>query len=413
MEPDAESVNVIEDKEEKNNLVKYDNDFVLSSNFNSLSSVQQDIFFSAVSFLCRDKTDHIVIPAAIIKARANLTDKKYTRTAYYTLLHGLEDIILKTIFTVHADGKEWKGSLFDTFAIDDESGDFEIFLNPHASHFFFSIPGPYSQFELQALLMLKSKYSKNLFRMLIAKYGGKWHPTAENLIEVFDLKNKRALSLMVHRLPKYIEDIKKTGYFENIKFSTVYDDKRQGRPLKSILFQFSGSQNKRNELRELSHWWGEQELSVEEQSYMLEGSQDNKPTENIEESVNKTVNAREITDIDLKCPICGSMFKKSYNPKSGTDFWGHRDYAYSNCCYAKKTFDTVEDLKAFIEFEQKVESQKASYRALVAQNPIARAAKEAADEQKAYLAETRNAIRRESGLQGIDESDIFASILKK
>ena len=142
----------------KNNLVKYKNDFVLSANFNQLSSVQQDIFFSAVSFLCRDKAAHIVIPSNVIKVRANLTDKKYTRSAYYRLLHGLEEIILKTIFTVHSDGKEWKGSLFDTFAIDDNTGDFEMFLNPHAVHFFFQIPGPFSQFELQAFMGLKSKY---------------------------------------------------------------------------------------------------------------------------------------------------------------------------------------------------------------------------------------------------------------
>ena len=65
----------------KNNLVKYKNDFVLSANFNQLSSVQQDIFFSAVSFLCRDKAAHIVIPSNVNKVRANLTDKKYTRSA--------------------------------------------------------------------------------------------------------------------------------------------------------------------------------------------------------------------------------------------------------------------------------------------------------------------------------------------
>lgn len=45
--------------------------------------------------------------------------------------------------------------------------------------------------------------------MLIAKYNGRWNPDTNELIEVFGLKNKNALSTLTHRMPVYIEDIKK------------------------------------------------------------------------------------------------------------------------------------------------------------------------------------------------------------
>ncbi len=404
-------------KKAKNNLVKYDNDFVLSSNFNQLSSVQQDIFFSAVSFLCRDKTAHVVIPSSVIKARANLTDKKYTKSAYYNLLHGLEDVILKTFFTVHSEGKEWRGSLFDTFAIDDKTGDFEMFLNPHAANFFFQIPGPFSQFELQTLLGLKSKYAKNMFRMLLAHYNGRWNPSTEELISTFGLKNRGALSAFSHRIPKYVDDIKKTGYFSEIKHIVVRDDTKPGRPMTLIEFEFRMNPNKRNELSDLSRWWGNQKLSNTEKSYILP-SQSTKTESSIIENKTAGTDITEKTKISepmdvmmepgLKCPICGSKFKKSHNPKSGTDFWGHADYSHSDCCYAKKTFDTIDNLQEFVEFERKKEEQKEKYRKIMENNPIAIAAQRAANEQKANREETRKALsERDSDLVSISESDFI------
>lgn len=381
----------------KNNLVKYKNDFVLSANFNQLSSVQQDIFFSAVSFLCRDKAAHIVIPSNVIKVRANLTDKKYTRSVYYRLLHGLEEIILKTIFTVHSDGKEWKGSLFDTFAIDDNTGDFEMFLNPHAVHFFFQIPGPFSQFELQAFMGLKSKYSKNLFRMLIAKYNGRWNPDTNELIEVFGLKNKNALSTLTHRMPVYIEDIKKTGYFEYIDFKTVRDDSKHGRPLKSVNFRFNANVKKRNELRDLSRWWGEQKLSADEQSYIPKNAVDF-ADDNEDEVIGEK--------IEFRCPVCNAKYIRAYNPKLQKDFWGHIDYLHSDCCYAQKTFDTVDDLADFIRFEQQKEQQKERYKKISLQDPITLAAQKAAAEQITDRAQTKLELENGNTLNGIDESEI-------
>lgn len=387
---------------ERNNLVKYDNDFILSSNFNQLTSVQQDIFFSAVSFLCRDKTEHIVIPASVIKTRANLTDKKYKRSAYYKLLHGLEEVILKTVFTVHSDGKEWRGTLFDTFSIDDNTGDFEMYLNPHAAHFFFQIPGPFSQFELQAFMGLTSKYSKNLFRVLIAKYNGRWNPDPEELVNVFGLKNRSAVSTLTHRMQQYIDDIMQTGYFDYIKFKTVRDDARHGRPLKFVKFEFNTNPKKRNELRKLSRWWGEQQLSADEKSYIVQNP------DRLESPQSDTNDESKDDEIELKCPICNAKYIKSYNPKRQKDFWGHIDYASSKCCYAKRTFDTIDDLKDFIQFEKEKENQKKYYRELKEKDPIAMAAQKAAAEQKVNREKMRQELLdgNEYGLEGISEDDI-------
>ena len=406
MDNDEKNKNVVENEGNttgKNNLVKYDNDFILSSNCNQLSSAQQDIFFSAVSFLSRNKTEHIILPAAVIKKRANLVDKKYAKASYYKILHGLEEIILKTIFTVHCDGKEWKGTLFDTFAIDDKTGDFEMFLNPHAAHFFFQIPGPFSQFELQAFIGLNSKYAKNLFRVLIAKYNGRWNPEVEELINVFGLKNKTQLSMLTFRMPKYIDEILQTGYFEYIKYKTVRDDTKHGRPLKLINFEFNLNPKKKNELRQLSRWWGEQQLSDDEKSYICQSLNE---LDNQNPNAAKPEDNSESNEVDLRCPICGSKYMKSYNPKQSKDFWGHFDYAHSDCYYAKKTFDTIEELKEFIASEKEKEAQKERFKKLQSKNPIAIAAKKAADEEKANREKTKEELLKGSGLTNISEADI-------
>lgn len=368
---------IIMNKNDENmpNLVKYDNDFILTSRFNQLSSVQQDIFFSAVSFLCRNKATHVVIPASVIKERANLMDKNYTRDAYYALLHDLEDIILQTIFFAHFNGEEWKGSLFNTFAINDKTGDFKMFLNPNAAHYFFQIPGPFSRFELQAFMRLNSKYAKNLFRVLLAKYNGIWNPDSEELIATFGLKSKKQIPTLLHRMDKYIEEIKNTGYFTDITFTILRDNTRRGRPLKSVHFEFIFSLKKRAEIKDISRSWADKELSFAEKSYTQED--DGLPQIGLEQKKNK-----ETGEILPVCPYCGSQFIYSHNPKMNKNFIGHIDYETSKCKLGRKTFDSMNDLKAFLDVEKKKIAHNEVLKSFLAVNPIAQKAAKAEVEQK-------------------------------
>lgn len=79
---------------------------------------------------------------------------------------------------------------------------------------------------------------------------------------------------------------------------------------------------------------------------------------------------------------------------------------HSDCCYAQKTFDTVDDLADFIRFEQQKEQQKERYKKISLQDPITLAAQKAAAEQITDRVQTKLELENGNTLNGIDESEI-------
>lgn len=97
--------------------------------------------------------------------------------------------------------------------------------------------------------------------------------------------------------------------------------------MKSVNFRFNANGKKRNELRDLSRWWGEQKLSADEQSYIPQNAVDF-ADDNEDEVIGEK--------IEFRCPVCNAKYIRAYNPKLQKDFWGHIDYLHSDCCYAQK-----------------------------------------------------------------------------
>ena len=339
--------------DEKRDIVKYDNDFTLSTNFNRLSKVQQAIFFTGVSYLVKQRSTHVVISADDIKQKANLVGNAYTKKKYYEIIHGIEEIVLHTIFRVRAEGKEWRGVLFDTFALDDATGDFEMFLNPHASRYFFDIPGSFSLYELEAFLSLRSKFAQILFREFLARYAGSWTPSVADLVNCFklDIDNKgktrtekatkTAVANFVGRLDKYIDDVRSTGYFINISY-TVNHKPGRGSPVESISFKFDRSNKKALELKGKKKWEPPKPV-IEEKKHERQEFVTNGDGHFV---VNRTV---EVEKIQKKCPIChaGLLTHKISNGKiiefcENNERWGLGTKSCQYCRFIDQSDKTNE-----------------------------------------------------------------------
>lgn len=310
------------DADEKS-LVKYDNDFVLSTNFNRLSKIQQDIFFTGISFLVENKSTHVVLDARSIKRRAGLTNFGYTTKQYFDILHGLEDVILSTQFLVRSNGKEWRGVLFNTFAVDETTGDFEMFLNPHAAKYFFNIPGAFSLYELTVFLQLHSRFEQILFREFLAHYPNFWKLSYEDIINVFNLnlpdnnlkRTKQRVANFLNRLRStYLPHVEETGYFRNITVD-IHRKHTRGNPIDFITFSYERNEDKGRALQNpITHYSTRRRVYIKKKH--------STPNFNTDGFGEVKVKLKESVELVPKlCPLCKAPLLQSFSKDNNKPYY--------------------------------------------------------------------------------------------
>ena len=228
------------------NIVKYDNEFNMTREFNKLSQIEQDIFFSITSEFTKTKSRSVIMTPKVIRSKAKL-DKTYRPSEIIKFIDCVSKKLSQITFSVRKDNKRILGSLFSLFIIDEITGETEVKLNSDFLNYFADIPISFTQFELEQFVLLKSKYSKILFRYLMDLKNFTHNSNSEGYkywkIDFDDFKKLMSFpksyksSVILDVLEKSVEEISNTIYFKDLKVSREYG-KGRGRPIKNLLFTY-------------------------------------------------------------------------------------------------------------------------------------------------------------------------------
>ena len=308
-------------------IVKYDNEFNLTLNFNKLSQVEQDIFFAITSEITKTKKTQLKLTANYIRQKINLQNI-YRPSEVTTFLKTLSVKLSEIPFIVENEGEFIVTPIFAKFRVDKTTQETDIILNDQFLTYFYDIPLSFTQFELIKFVNIKSKYAKTLFRYLLdlkhyaheRKDGVRiWRVDFDEFKKIMSFPKSYQTTSVIRNLNKSIEEINKTGYIISLSYERIYSVEKKGKPIKSLIFSY------------------ELAKSTSKSAY----------AEQFSENVDSEQKEKYF------CPYC----KKEVVRKNGKNgiFYGHKYYVKAEC---KHTWSSLEDLNHDIELVNTKENEK-------------------------------------------------------
>lgn len=183
------------------NILKYHND-LNKYNFN-LSEKELNLIF-CIFFYLQEEKDTIHIDLYILK-KLSIAD-----THNFRFFNSLSNI-----------QKNFLGELFEIFQINKDSNSLEVKLLSEKKYLFNDLKNTFTKFDLNEFLILKSKYSKNIYRLL-----KQWDSKKEKIFTLDDFKKILNIpnSYRISELDRFI--IKKSfleleAFFYNLKTDKV------------------------------------------------------------------------------------------------------------------------------------------------------------------------------------------------
>lgn len=308
-------VNDIESSIKPKPLVKYDRRFCQFSGVNSLSKLDQDLFFSVLSIMRERKEINTVISAKDLIARSEYLQNhhggNYTTTALVSAIKKMAINVSKCTFIIDSPQAVDVINLFDRFRVDKDTGDLTIVLAPTFSHIFFNIESTFTRFYLQQFLNLKSKYSKALYRLLLDHHRT-FTISMGDLFSIFRIKNPNTQRQFLNRMPTYLKELEATGDFKgDIRAEKISTKDSNNKKTKSITFNFAENSNRV-----------------------------------VESSRNELQN-------NYYCPYCHEVLVWRHNKRDGSKFLGHINYKDCKC-----PVTTYPDVQALMSETEKVEKAR-------------------------------------------------------
>lgn len=284
-------------------VVKYDRRFpMFFTGVNTLSKIDQDLFFAVLSLIKERKSINTVISSSVLINRSKYLKRhqgKYTTAKICNLIKNMVINVSTVTVVIDAPDAFEALSLFDRFRVDKNTADLTVVLAPAFSNMFFDIADiRFTRFYLDRFIGLKSKYSKNLYRLLLDHHSS-FTIDIDDFCALFGIegnkKDKKYISAkkqLLHRLPKYVDDVKATGDFSQLEYIFNHSASLRYHPIVSITFNFIENRNRIREVNTI----------------------DNNPA-----------------DDKLYCPDCHELLVCSKNRKTGVYFYRHADYKHCKC----------------------------------------------------------------------------------
>jgi len=227
-------------------LVIYEND-MNKLNFGSFTKVDMNFFMALCYFMKNRGTTIFSITFPELKEKANFSQ---TETKdFLAALNHMVDQVLKvnsTIIQKTESGKRriYKFDIFPTFVIDEEKSLLEVGVNEHYAWLLNEFKN-YTSMDLNEIVGFKSKYTKNLFRLIRQwKSRGVLKITGEENIRDFREKigvkdTYRNAEMKRRCLDPAVKEINESnGSIKNLTYHFEYADGRRGKPIKSIIFNW-------------------------------------------------------------------------------------------------------------------------------------------------------------------------------
>lgn len=344
-------------------IVKYDRRF--SNYFKaaySLSKIDADLFNTVLSIIRERKEVCTMILANDIIDRSRYLEKKsrnFTIKKLIAYIDQMTDHVGGMYYLVHNEETDMdiKMYLFDSFGINQKTGDLTVILGKSFSRYFFDIEKqrPFTRYYLSNYLSLKSKYTKTLYRLFLDHYGGFTIDITE-LFDILELNNSSTQRSFINRLPIYVKQIEGTGDFLLPIEFTVNKVPGKKRANQSITFSYR---------------------------------------ENPERISEKVIGESDIQECDdeesLICPYCGDEIIEAVNQNTGKKFWHHKNWKDHKNCELKNA-ENLDDMLKAIESGRKKMAERKKEKEALANNPIAIENRKSAENALKYREQLREEI---------------------
>lgn len=281
---------------EKKDVVKYDNNFNFT-NLSQLSKLEFDILATCLSQIQASKTLRVEISFDELREKGFFFERNIRRSDIIPKLKPLGDKMVDIKFRVYSEKEYRIMPIFIDFLADLKKEKITIEMNKIFSKYFFDIPEKigFSQFELKAIVFLKSKYSQILFRHLLENFTGKWSVSFFYFRKTLGFPDSYKTGEIKKTLDRIIPELEATGYFSDIEYDWTYS-RRQGRPIKDIIFNYKVNQYKAAERAG--------QTTIADYDYTTQ----TEPKTQLEVDISdplRPVAVEKTVEIERKCPYCG------------------------------------------------------------------------------------------------------------
>lgn len=358
---------------EKGRVVKVDNSFNQTHEFNRLNAIEQNISWAIISMFSTGDTDDehskvtqcLTVDSVTIRNLAGIgpSGSRITKVDYRKTLEKLRHFFLTQYFVVHI--KEG-GMLFERgtpvfrhFDILNDGEKVSLELMPESTHFFAKIFDGlgFSVFALQKMIDIPTPTAKTLYRLFLdGKHFNGWNATYAEICEEFGFTKRPAFYTFYRRLPEYIKQIKDTGDFDVLDYQPIRDETKRGHPIVSIFFNIKVNPNR---LKKLLKHYHPQKKRAPPKFYPLKVSRaySNDVLKTKGDGILSVKQDTWHEMIDVKCPKCGgtvSAFIKKDDGKvaficSNSHFWS---LGNQNCGFyaeAEQPSRLSDDIKSWIK----------------------------------------------------------------
>lgn len=216
-------------------IVRYDNR-MNTLKFNGFNKVDMNLLMALCSKMKDRSTDRITMTFDRIKELASYTSTD--KQEFISDLERMSDRLMKVNSKIITDGKIALFVLFPTFIIDPDEETLTVAVNQDFA-FLLNELEQYTTFELEEFVDLKSKYAKNLYRLL-KQWRTQGQYTFHDLVEFRNLmdipssySNKKVMQKCVNVAIDEIGELDRS--FKDFKCKPVYSKKR-GKPLEKLIF---------------------------------------------------------------------------------------------------------------------------------------------------------------------------------
>lgn len=355
-------------------IVKVDNSFNKTHEFNRLSAIEQNISWAIISMFSTgdtDADDHVVqsltVNSSEIRNLAGVgaSGSRITKSEYRKTINKLRHFFLTQYFVVHIQENgmllERGTPVFRHFDVLNDGEQIYLELMPESTHFFSKIFEGigFSVFALQKMIEISSPTAKILYRLFLdGKHRNGWKASYEELREEFGFKKRNGFYTFYRRLPDYINQVNKTGDFEILKFDALHDKTKRGNPITHILFSIKLKPDRIKKL--VKHYHSYKVINSNTTFYDLSVAKTYSSSTNLKQNKDGTIKATvdyKERLVDIKCPDnCGGNVK-AFVKKDGkvaftctnSRFWG---FGSRNCDFyadEKQDLKLTDDIRLWIK----------------------------------------------------------------
>lgn len=202
-----------ENKENKENIVVYKNDFnsVPLRNFNS---IEMDLLFTIMSKMKDKGLNEVEFTFEELKELSNY--KPTSTSRFVSDLERTYDKLISLNVKIGTSRKWTKFVFFTHYSVDSDFGTINVKVNEEFQHLINQISGNFTKLELEEITTLKSSYSKSMYRLLKQfRSTGFVRFEIENFRNLLDIPDsykmgnidQQILKPIMRELPEYFEDL--------------------------------------------------------------------------------------------------------------------------------------------------------------------------------------------------------------